>query len=1171
MTESSNDDDRRRQRRLELYNSNILAWGGEKGLIKVSSSLDSSLKKNTAFIKRLRTSINADNQKSLLEDIRGLSLEKYLSEIISAAAEGLSKCRTISDIWAGVEVSSTLHQRFSTAFTPILLFYLLRGFVNPSNTQLATLTPEQREKEDSARLTRQRALLRLLTEFWLCGLVRTSADAKSAADALFSINETRSTSSNPSLSMTSKSRHGTLSAGGTSGNISNTNTIGTQGIGSTEWKPTNAVSDPIPLEVLTVLLNEDKDCRYVPVAVSFLKSFSYEILGLNLKSKERPEVNENASAAVVSAGSEDISEEPCFPEGVVTYEIRHKFRALFLRYEKHLSAYIIAKHRHIKEQEKRNNSAYMRSGVIFEDRQAMFEKSVKTMDKVRSGAQYIADSLGIAMPDLSDGEEKDTKESSVFTFTKGGVSSSEVVLGVWDDEDQKKFYEDIMDLKTRVPIEFLDAGKRAIVATPKEDQQIQTESDSADNMEEVQGDDAEDGTENSTVPQSIGAQVDLLINRIADLSNRESVDQLAYDYCFLNSKASRNKLVRALQSVPKNRDDLISFYARFIATLNKYFPDIGTAMVHYLQQEFRNLIRKRAMGNAPPDIAERQISENRARNVRYICELVKFRVVPNHVIFNCIKQLLDSFGNSEIETLCNMLESCGRFLFRNEETRETTEQMLQILWKKKTALNLDARYRILIENAFYYVHPPERQATTKRELSAIELYIQYLMYVSLNKKSHMRVLKQLRKLNWNEPDTVRALDKVFQKIWKAKYGSIHLFALIASCLSKYHPDFSMRLIDSTLERIRVGLELNIFKYNQQRIAEIKYLGEMYTYKMIHSSIVFDALYLLVGFGHEGGRSIPGKSSPLDPQDDYFRIRLVCTLLDTCGTYLNRGSSKKKLSLFLSYFQYYIFTKITPLPMDIEFTVQDTLQMIQPNMPICKSLEMAAELLTEEMTSSFGTMDVTAEYQEKVEEDEDVSEDVSDDDDEDAEEDADEDVEEDEEYDDLDAEDLDVLESDDDSESLDISTSSSTSSDEEDEDDEDDEILVSRGPMSDPVEDEEFDKEFAKMISESLQSRQSERRTLDVPLPMMRNSNQNSQYSVVDMTSHHGEDEAPTMSTEPKNIQFRLLTKRGNRQLIHNVEVPADSNIAISTRKKQQAEIEERQRIKSLVLNYERNG
>ena len=37
-------------------------------------------------------------------------------------------------------------------------------------------------------------------------------------------------------------------------------------------------------------------------------------------------------------------------------------------------------------------------------------------------------------------------------------------------------------------------------------------------------------------------------------------------------------------------------------------------------------------------------------------------------------------------------------------------------------------------------------------------------------------------------------------------------------------------------------------------------------------------------------------------DDFFRIRLVCNLLDTCGLCFDRGAAKKKLDFFLTFFQ-----------------------------------------------------------------------------------------------------------------------------------------------------------------------------------------------------------------------------------------------------------------------------
>lgn len=62
---------------------------------------------------------------------------------------------------------------------------------------------------------------------------------------------------------------------------------------------------------------------------------------------------------------------------------------------------------------------------------------------------------------------------------------------------------------------------------------------------------------------------------------------------------------------------------------------------------------------------------------------------------------------------------------------------------------------------------------------------------------------------------------------------------------------------------------------------------------------------------------------LDPPEDFFRARLVITLLETCGHYFDRGSSKRKLDRFLIYFQRYILSK-GALPLDIEFDIQVSL-------------------------------------------------------------------------------------------------------------------------------------------------------------------------------------------------------------------------------------------------------
>ena len=70
--------------------------------------------------------------------------------------------------------------------------------------------------------------------------------------------------------------------------------------------------------------------------------------------------------------------------------------------------------------------------------------------------------------------------------------------------------------------------------------------------------------------------------------------------------------------------------------------------------------------------------------------------------------------------------------------------------------------------------------------------------------------------------------------------------------------------------------------------------------MVESAVIFRTLYSFTSFGVNPD----GSPSSLDPPEHLFRIRLVCTILDTCGQYFDRGSSKRKLDCFLVYFQVY---------------------------------------------------------------------------------------------------------------------------------------------------------------------------------------------------------------------------------------------------------------------------
>jgi regulator of nonsense transcripts 2 len=1038
------------------------------------------LKKNTAFIKRLRTSINQPTLNTFVQEIRSLSLHKYLSEIISACYEGLCKLKSPADTAAGVEIVSALHQRFGPAeFTGYLGWMIGRGLSTPDKAQLKALSQDVREREEKERLARQRILLRVATELWLVGVLRSLEDVTRPEEAGRAKDGAKITE--PSA----KSKPG---ANGTRSDA--------------------AEAEPFPLEVLKDLLGHDRDHVNLPLVVLFVKSFAWDILGTKTSATERKNAEDNAAATAGDKNgytSTTEEDEPQTEDPPITNpELRQLFKNILTRYYEDVKNHLLRDQKSLVAQGRRNAEAYVRSGEVFEDRQTNYEKQIKAQDKLSANAQVLADALGADMPDLKEKEAATHAGDSSIGLVKAGdyLRGQGDGPGIWEDEDERRFYENLVDLKDRVPGILLEDGKKK---KTDGDEQVgkkvepKTEADKPD-AASTENEDLSTAIAN----KSVGAQVDALLARLPELTNKDMVDQAAIDFCFLNSKASRNRLVKAVQEIPKGRSDLLPLYSRLVATLSKYMPDISQSLVSYLDDEFRSLQRRKT---------KEFLGQVRTQNVRYLAELTKFGAVPEHVIFHCLKVALDDFSRMNIEIISNLLENGGRYLLRNPETAPRMNSFLETLQRKKGAQHLGQQERMLIENAMYYVNPPERGAIEQKERTPLDMFVRKSIYLDLNKRNLERISKQVRKLHWEEAEVVSTMRKIFTKPGKIKFTSVHLLATLLNSIRRYHSEFVVLVVDSLLETITFGLELNDFKFNQRRLAEAKYLGELYIYKIVDHPVIFDALYKITTYGHEGGTPQPNSTNPLDLSDDYFRIRLVCTILETCGEFYNKGQAKKKLDFFLAFFQYYIHTK-DPVPMDTDFLIQDTFYALRPHGKLHSNLEEASKAFAEVLNASRPSNNTASQAAEQEEaeaeaeaEEEDGSDGEGDDDD------------------------MKIRETHEDKSSDEAEDSSDDESTPKiaSDDEEEEHIVVTRHEDErDPEADAEFDRELSKMMAESAESRKFERKQIfDVPLPMRRR---------VEVAGAAMEEPptTPTLAEEPttpSTMKFSLLSKRGNRQLV----------------------------------------
>lgn len=244
---------------------------------------------------------------------------------------------------------------------------------------------------------------------------------------------------------------------------------------------------------------------------------------------------------------------------------------------------------------------------MFADREAAYQSLVKTHEKLVSNAQVLADAMSLEMPDLPDMEpDSPAADSMIRGIGTGplGKSVEEFVPGgIWEDEEARRFYEDIIDLKERVPPTLLEDATKSVATTatsepvrPISPELVRDEgkegSVDGDEISDTSSEHSAAATEeksaldtNTTIAnKGVGQKVDLLLMRMPESSNRDLIDQIAVDFIFLNSKASRNRLIKKLLDIPRNRQDVLPYYSRLIATLSRYLPDIGKTVVEEVLQ-----------------------------------------------------------------------------------------------------------------------------------------------------------------------------------------------------------------------------------------------------------------------------------------------------------------------------------------------------------------------------------------------------------------------------------------------------------------------------------------------------------------------------------------------------------------------------------------------------------
>jgi regulator of nonsense transcripts 2 len=483
------------------------------------------------------------------------------------------------------------------------------------------------------------------------------------------------------------------------------------------------------------------------------------------------------------------------------------------------------------------------------------------------------------------------------------------------------------------------------------------------------------------------AKLENLLDSLPFCVNANLVLNFAVDFCYLNSKAARARLVEKIFRAPRVALELLPYYSLLVAILSKVYDGIVEPLESLLCGEFRGLQNKK-------DVSFNR-RESKIRNARFIGELIKFRVFAPKIAFyvrlffffllfikkkissttQVLRYCFQDFCHENVVIACTLLENCGRFLYRSKPTHAKCARQLEILMRLKENKVQDQNLEYLIDNAFYQCVPQTNQGIKKKERSPMYLYIRHLILNrlapvqgGLMKNRHKKqravlrhVTKLIKKLDLRDQVTQNMLIKSFLSVTKGKFGSIKNVCGVLKALRFQKYDFiTVRVIDSLLELIRSGLDVSDFRHNQRRVGQIKFLGEMLVSKLVSMNLIFETLYMLIEIGHpfpapekndDGDnngilplrplrlgeprslRSHPSVLCKADMPHDVFRIRLICVLLDTIVGVLKRGNvHAKRLDTFLLYFDRYVAFKWS-LTLETKFMIENTIEDLRPGRDI----------------------------------------------------------------------------------------------------------------------------------------------------------------------------------------------------------------------------------------------
>lgn len=248
---------------------------------------------------------------------------------------------------------------------------------------------------------------------------------------------------------------------------------------------------------------------------------------------------------------------------------------------------------------------------------------------------------------------------------------------------------------------------------------------------------------------------------------------------------------------------------------------------------------------------------------------------------------------------------CGQYLFHSPEKEELLKRMQSVSNQLERSVHKPAERDALRE----MVGAVELQFLPRADVileSPKTVFLQQLLSSVLAEDTRESVVAYLGKVDFvSDKEAMVALTSVFTA---PENIPLDRYTLLAGLLVE--PFLASRVVDALVELIMRGMEVNNYKLNARRIAQMRMVAAMSTCGLLGYASVAELLYKVVCHGYPGGFRL-AKSIPSDPKKLHFRAQMCCALLSG----LALDPAKEEINLleeFLLFFQYYLCCK-PPVP------------------------------------------------------------------------------------------------------------------------------------------------------------------------------------------------------------------------------------------------------------------